>query len=300
MYELIIIGAGPAGITASVYAARKKMNFLVVTKDVGGQMVLSADIENYIGYQFITGMELTRKFREHMEQFKVELKEQEIVNLVEKEDGSMGVLTDKGEYKTKTVVVASGRTPLKLGAEGEEEFSNRGVSYCATCDAPLFADMTVAVIGGGNSGLDAVLQLMKIAKKIYLIDIAAKLRADPVMVEKARSSDKVVIYNNTTVKQIYGGNFVQGIKIDRKGVIEDLAVEGVFVEIGSIPASDFVKDVMKNEFGEILVNCRCETNIPGIFAAGDVTDVQGKQIIVAGGEGAKAALSAFEYLSKNR
>lgn len=300
MYELIIIGAGPAGITASVYAARKKMNFLVVTKDVGGQMVLSADIENYIGYQFITGMELTRKFREHMEQFKVELKEQEIVNLVEKEDGSMGVLTDKGEYKTKTVVVASGRTPLKLGAEGEEEFSNRGVSYCATCDAPLFADMNVAVIGGGNSGLDAVLQLMKIAKKIYLIDIAAKLRADPVMVEKARSSDKVVIYNNTTVKQIYGGNFVQGIKIDRKGVIEDLAVEGVFVEIGSIPASDFVKDVMKNEFGEILVNCRCETNIPGIFAAGDVTDVQGKQIIVAGGEGAKAALSAFEYLSKNR
>lgn len=300
MYELIIIGAGPAGITASVYAARKKMNFLVVTKDVGGQMVLSADIENYIGYQFITGMELTRKFREHMEQFKVELKEQEIVNLVEKEDGSMGVLTDKGEYKTKTVVVASGRTPLKLGAEGEEEFSNRGVSYCATCDAPLFADMNVAVIGGGNSGLDAVLQLMKIAKKIYLIDIAAKLRADPVMVEKARSSDKVVIYNNTTVKQIYGGNFVQGIKIDRKGVIEDLAVEGVFVEIGSIPASDFVKDVMKNEFGEILVNCRCETNIPGIFAAGDVTDVQGKQIIVAGGEGAKAALSAFEYLSRNR
>lgn len=300
MYELIIIGAGPAGITASVYAARKKMNFLVVTKDVGGQMVLSADIENYIGYQFITGMELTRKFREHMEQFKVKLKEQEIVNLVEKEDGSMGVLTDKGEYKTKTVVVASGRTPLKLGAEGEEEFSNRGVSYCATCDAPLFADMNVAVIGGGNSGLDAVLQLMKIAKKIYLIDIAAKLRADPVMVEKARSSDKVVIYNNTTVKQIYGGNFVQGIKIDRKGVIEDLAVEGVFVEIGSIPASDFVKDVMKNEFGEILVNCRCETNIPGIFAAGDVTDVQGKQIIVAGGEGAKAALSAFEYLSRNR
>ncbi len=300
MYELIIIGAGPAGITASVYAARKKMNFLVVTKDVGGQMVLSADIENYIGYQFITGMELTRKFREHLEQFKVELKEQEIVNLVEKEDGSMGVLTDNGEYKTKTVVVASGRTPLKLGAEGEEEFSNRGVSYCATCDAPLFTDMTVAVIGGGNSGLDAVLQLMKIAKKIYLIDIAAKLRADPVMVEKARSSDKVVIYNNTTVKQIYGGNFVQGIKIDRKGVIEDLAVEGVFVEIGSIPASDFVKDVMKNEFGEIIVNCRCETNIPGIFAAGDVTDVQGKQIIVAGGEGAKAALSAFEYLSRNR
>lgn len=300
MYDLIVIGAGPAGITASVYAARKKMNFLVVTKDVGGQMVLSADIENYIGYQFITGMELTRKFREHMEQFKVELKEQEIVNLVEKEDGDIRVLTDKGEYKTKTVVVASGRTPLKLGAEGEEEFSNRGVSYCATCDAPLFADMNVAVIGGGNSGLDAVLQLMKIAKKIYLIDIAAKLRADPVMVEKARSSDKVVIYNNTTVKQIYGGNFVQGIKIDRKGVIEDLAVEGVFVEIGSIPASDFVKDVMKNEFGEILVNCRCETNIPGIFAAGDVTDVQGKQIIVAGGEGAKAALSAFEYLSKNR
>ena len=300
MYDLIIIGAGPAGITASVYAARKRMNFMVVTRDIGGQAALSYDIKNYVGYQFITGPALAQKFREHLEQFNLEMREGESVTSVSKEGDIVKVKTDKGEYTAKTAIIASGRVPRKLGVEGEEEFKNRGVTYCATCDGPLFADKEVAVIGGGNSALDAVLQLIKIAKKIYLINIGPKLRADPIMVEKAKNSEKVVIYNSTKVKKINGDTFVKGIKISREGKEEDLAVEGIFIEIGSIPSSDFIKNIEKNEIGEIFVNCLCETSIPGIFAAGDVTNVYAKQIIVACGEGAKAALASFEYISKTK
>ncbi|HCJ67303.1 MAG TPA: thioredoxin-disulfide reductase [Elusimicrobia bacterium] len=300
MYDLIIVGAGQAGITASIYAARKRMNFLVITKDLGGQTILSAKVENYTGYQFIPGTELVDKFREHLEQFKIELKEGERVTLVKKDKDILKIETEKGKYETKTAVVASGRIPRKLGVEGEDEFKNRGVTYCATCDAPLFADMEVAVIGGGKAALDAVLQLIKIARKVYLMDIAPQLRADPIMVEKTKKSEKVTIYNNTKVDKIYGDKFVRGMRISRQGKSEDLAVGGIFIEIGSLPATDFVPEVAKNEIGEIIVNCRCETNIPGLFAAGDVTNVPAKQIIVACGEGAKASLSAFEYLSKKK
>jgi alkyl hydroperoxide reductase subunit F len=298
MYDSIIVGAGPAGITASVYAARKRMNFLVITGDIGGQAILSSDIENYTGYQFITGVELAQRFREHLEQFELELKEGERVTSVTKEGNVVRIETDKGKYQAKTMIVASGRIPRKLGVKGEGEFKNRGVTYCATCDAPLFSDMDVVVVGGGNAALDAVLQLIKIAKKIYLVDIADRLRADPIMVEKARNSEKVVIYNNAKVKQISGDKLVQGVTIERERKAEDLPVGGIFIEIGYAPTSEFIKDVAKNEIGEIIVNCRCETNISGIFAAGDVTDVPAKQIIVACGEGAKAALSAFDYISR--
>jgi alkyl hydroperoxide reductase subunit F len=298
MYDLIIVGAGPAGITASIYAARKRMNFLIITKDIGGQAALSSYIENYIGYQFVTGAELIQKFREHLEKFDLLIKEGETVNLVEKENKVVKVKTEKDEYRAKTVIVASGRIPKKLKVKGEDEFKNKGVTYCATCDGPLFSDLDVAVIGGGNSALDAVLQLIKIARKIYLIDIAQELKADPVMIEKAKESGKVIFYLNTSVVEIYGDKFVKGIKIKRDGILEDLSVEGIFIEIGSNPVSEFVKDVEKNKSGEIVVNCKCETNIPGIFAAGDVTNVPAKQIIVACGEGAKATLSAFEYISR--
>ena len=299
-YDLVIVGAGPAGITASVYAARKKMRFLVISKDIGGQATLSSDIENYTGYQFITGPELVQKFKEHLEQFDVTVKEGETAVSVKKKNEGIHIQTDKEHYESKTVIVASGRLPRKLNAEGEGEFKNRGVAYCATCDAPLFSDMDVAVIGGGNAGLDATLQLINIAKKIYLIEVAPELRADPIMVEKARASGKVLIYTGTKLERIYGDNFVQGIKITKEGEAEDIAVEGVFIEIGSIPASDFVEGVEKNEAGEIIVNCRCETNVPEIFAAGDVTNVPSKQIIVAAGDGAKATLSVFEYLIRSK
>jgi len=297
-YELIIIGAGPAGITAGVYAARKRMNFLIITTDIGGQASLSWDIENYIGYQFIAGTELMEKFKEHLEKFDVEVRNNEKATGVEKSGALVQIHTDKDEYTAKTVIIASGRKPRKLGAPGEDEFKNKGVTYCATCDAPLFADMDVAVIGGGNAALDAALQLIKIAKRIYLIEVKPKVTADRIMIEKTTESGKVFIYTGTKVKRIYGEQLVQGIEIEKDGKVEDLPVGGIFVEIGSTPASDFATGVIKNERGEIVVNCSCETNIPGVFAAGDVTNVPAKQIIVACGEGAKACISAFDYVNR--
>jgi alkyl hydroperoxide reductase subunit F len=297
-YELIIIGAGPAGITAGVYAARKRMNFLIITTDIGGQASLSWDIENYIGYQFIAGTELIEKFKEHLHKFAVEVRNNEKITQVEKADPFVQIQTDKGEYAAKTVIIASGRRPRKLDAPGEDEFKNKGVTYCATCDAPLFAGMDVAVIGGGNAALDAALQLIKIAKRIYLIEVKPKVTADRIMVDKAQESGKVFIYTDTKVKRIYGEQLVRGIEIEKDGTLEDLPVGGIFVEIGSIPASDFAAGVTKNERGEIMVNCSCETNMPGIFAAGDVTNVAAKQIIVACGEGAKACIAAFDYVNR--
>jgi thioredoxin reductase len=299
-YDLIIVGGGPAGITASVYAARKRMDFLVITRDIGGQTALSADIENYTGYKFITGADLVEKFTEHMEQFAIAIKQEQTVTRVEKSDHLIEVDTEGDSYQARTVIIASGRVPRELDVEGEKKYKHRGVTYCATCDAPFFADVDVAVIGGGNSGLDAVLQAIKIANKIYLVEIGPELRADPIMVEQARNSNKVTFLTSTKVERIYGGDFVEGITVSTQGTRRNLDVRGVLVEIGYDPVSDFVKGVSRNRFNEIIVNCRCETNVPGILAAGDVTDVYAKQIIVACGEGVKATLAAFEYLSTRR
>jgi alkyl hydroperoxide reductase subunit F len=300
MFDLIIIGAGPAGITASIYAARKKMNFLVITKDIGGQAVWSGEIKNYTGYQFITGPELAGKFEEHMRKYGIKLKENEVVIELKRKEDRVWVKTDKGAYEAKTAVIASGKRSRELGVPGEVEFKNRGLTYCATCDGPLFAEKDVAVIGGGNSALDAALQLIQIAKHIYLINITSVLSGDAIMREKVSNSKKVSILNRTQVTAILGDKMVSGIKIRRQEREETLPVQGVFIEIGLIPNSEFAKKLEKNELGEIKVNCRNETNIPGIFAAGDVTEVPEKQIIVAAGEGAKAALSAFRYLAQHR
>lgn len=300
MYDLIIIGAGPAGITASVYAARKKMSLLVITKDIGGQTALSGDIENYTGYQFITGPDLATKFEEHMRKFDIALKENEEVIEVKKIDDKIVVKTQKASYEAITVIIASGKRSRELNVPGEKEFKNKGLTYCATCDAPLFAGKVVAIIGGGNSALDAALQLIKISPHIYIINIAPKLTGDPIMREKIENSEIVDIFNSAQVTEIFGDKLVTGIRIKREGKEEPLAVQGVFVEIGLIPNSEFAKDVKKNPYGEIMVNFRNETNIAGIFAAGDVTDVPEKQIVIAAGEGSKAALSAFRYLGTTK
>lgn len=300
IYDLIIIGAGPAGITAAVYAVRKRMSLLVVTGDIGGQAAISGDIENYTGYQFITGPELAAKFEEHLRRYDFSLKENEEVLSLYKEEGLVCVETSKGSYKAKCAIIASGKRSRQLDVPGEKEFKNKGLTYCATCDGPLFSGKTVAIIGGGNSALDAALQLINIARFVHIVNIAQELTGDAVMRQKVQDNKKVSVLNNSRVTAVMGDNFVSGILVRGADKEEKISVEGVFVEIGLIPNSEFVQGVEKNRQGEIKINSRNETNITGIFAAGDVTDVPEKQIIIAAGEGAKAALSVFGYLARSQ
>ena len=300
IYDLIIIGAGPAGITASVYAARQKLNFLVISLDIGGQAAWSGDIENYTGYQFISGPELAKKFQEHMHKYNIVLKENEEVLGVKKSGEVIAVKTNKADYQARSIIITSGKKSKELGVIGEKEFKNHGLTYCATCDGPLFADKDVVVVGGGNSALDAVLQLIKIAKHIYIVNNADQLTGDSIMLLKIKEASNVTILNSSQILAVLGDKFVSAVKIKNNGKERELAVSGVFVEIGLIPNSEFTDGVIKNQSEEIKINLSNQTNIPGIFAAGDVTDVPEKQIIIAAGEGAKAALSVFRYLAQKR
>lgn len=287
-------------MTAAIYAARKKMDFLVITKEVGGQTNWTKNVENYAGFSLVSGGQLAVSFREHLKQYGVTAKEGETVTEVGRDGNAVAVRTNKGEYLATAAIIASGKIPRILGVEGENRLRNKGLAYCATCDAPLFAGMDVAVVGGGNSALGAVIQLAGIAKKVFLIIEGKKPSADPVMTEKALAGGKTELIAEAKVTRILGDRFVSGIALERGGKAEELAVEGVFVETGSVPSSDFAKGVDRNEKGEILVNSGSETSLPGVFAAGDVTNVPAKQIIVACGEGAKAAIAAFDYVNRNK
>lgn len=298
MLDLLIVGGGPAGITAAIYAARKGLDFVLLSRDLGGQAALSADVENYTGYQFITGPDLVSKFEEHLKQFNIRFHVRENVKQVSRKEAAFNVESDKGSYEARTVIIASGRRPRWLGIPGEKQFMNKGVSYCATCDGPLFRSKTVAIVGGGNSALDACLQMIPIAKKIYLVNINPELDGDEVMRRKVQGSPKVEVLNNTSSRQITGEMFVKALKVESQGKERELAVEGIFVEIGSVPNSEMAAIAGKNSYGEIIVDHLNQTDVPGLFAAGDVTNVPEKQIIVAAGEGAKALLGVFRYLSQ--
>jgi alkyl hydroperoxide reductase subunit F len=302
LYDLIIIGAGPAGMTAAIYAARRKLKFLILSIDVGGQMSWSSEVENYPGTTSLTGIELTKKFQDHMKKYNIKIKLGEVVKISKK--GKICVIkTKKNIYESKAVIIASGKAPKKLGVPGEEEFTSKGVNYCATCDAPLFKDKTVAVIGGGNSGLEAALFLAKYSKKVYVLDLMKKLMGEPYLKDKVLQDKKIVPILGVKTKEILGDKFVSGLKYDLNGVEKTIKVEGIFIEIGLISKTAFT-DVKKNKWGEIMIFRGTKTHnenltsVPGIFAAGDITDIPVKQIIVAAGEGAKAALASFDYINR--
>jgi thioredoxin-disulfide reductase len=300
IYDLIIVGGGPAGITAGIYGARYKLKTLLITKDFGGQIAKKAvPIENYPGFKEISGLELIQKFKEHLEKFKIET-EIDLVIKIEK-NKNFSVLTKNGKkFESKSVIIASGADPRPLKVQGEKEFIGKGVSYCTVCDAPLFKEKTAAVIGGGNAGFEAAIALSRWAKKIYILEYGERVMADLENQELAKKMGKVEIITNALLKEIKGERFVNAIIYqDRKtGENKELKVEGVFVEIGSQPASSFAGDLVDfNEKGEIKVDFETfQTKTPGLFAAGDVNEGKYKQIVTAAGEGAKAALAAAEYL----
>jgi len=301
LYDLIIIGAGPAGMTAAVYAARKKMNALLLSKDHGGQLLWTSGIENYMGFQFIEGFELMQKFEEQVKQFPLEQRIGQGAVSLAQVDGGFEIGTDAGEsYQARAVIIATGKRPRQLGVPGEEELKGRGVTYCATCDGPLFAGEKVAVIGGGNSALEAVDDMIKIAEHVHLISLTA-LDGDQIIIDRVKKATNVTILVEHTVTEIHGSGRVEGVTVKdlRTGEQSRLDVGAVFIEIGLIPNSEFAKGISKrNELDEIEVDQGCELGVPGLFAAGDVTNVPEKQIVVAAGEGAKAALRAQRYLQR--
>jgi len=301
VYDIIIIGGGPAGMTAAVYAARKQIKSLLVSKDIGGQLLWTSDIENYMGFQYISGKELTEKFRSQMEQFPiVDIVLGNPVEKLEKQDSNFVVTTtDSKKFTGKTIIIATGKRYRPMNVQGEKEFVGRGVSYCATCDAPLFAGKNVMVVGGGNSAFTSVIDLMKLANKIYVVNIMDNWQADTVLLEKTKGATNVEWMLSHRVTAIHGDKYVTGVSVESLKTKEtkNLTVHGVFIEIGLIPNSEFVKGfILQNSHGEIVVDCSCQTSVTGVFAAGDVTTVPDKQISIAIGEGSKAALSAYKYL----
>lgn len=305
LYDVIIIGAGPAGFSAGIYCARDKLKTLIISKDIGGQVAISSEIENYLGFHLTQGPELVKKFEEHLKDFEVEQKIGIEVKKISGRFGDFTVATLAKEFKAKTILLVLGGQHKKLNIPGEEKLAGQGVSYCAVCDAPFFKDKAVAVIGGGNSALEAVHFLDKIAKKIYLVNIDDKFgdQADPLLVDRVKECKEAEVILNAQTKEILGPKRVTGIKyLDKNtGQEKTLAVDGVFVEIGSVPTTDFVKDLVElNQWKEIKIDQHNMTSQEGIFAAGDATEISGKQVIIAAGEGAKAAIGISTYLAKQK
>lgn len=302
MYDCIIIGAGPAGMTAGIYTARRKMKTLIISKTIGGQMVWSADVENYTGFTMISGADLTLRFQEHMAALKddLEVKIGEEVASIEKNITTITVTTKTGDvYYGKTVIIASGKDPRHLGVPGEKDFFGKGVAVCATCDAPLYKDKIVAVVGGGNSSMDSICALSKVAKQVFVLNINDDFTGEALVKDRILSLQNVRVYHQTKVTKIVGTKNVTGVGILQFGKKEEvLKVDGVFIEVGYEPNNAFATELAVDEQGLIKVDRNLQTSVPGIFAAGDINDAWGEQIIIAAGEGAKAAMAVGDYLGK--
>lgn len=302
-YDLIIIGGGPAGITAGIYAARQKLRTLLITKSFGGQIASKTmAVENYPGFEEISGTELIEKFEKHLRKQKIDIRNDEVIK-VEKIGTSLSITTtSKKQFQAMTVIIASGADPRPLEIPGEKEFIGKGLSYCAVCDGALFPKKTVAVIGGGNTAFETAIFLSKIAKKIYILEYNPKVRADRKNQELVQKSGKIEIITNVAVRKIIGDKFIKGLVCEDKktGKKINLPVEGVFVAIGLQPSSTFARGLVDlNEKDEIMVDFEtCQTKTPGLFAAGDCNVGKFKQIVTAVGEGAKAALAAFYHIQK--
>ena len=305
MFELIIIGGGPAGVAAAIYAARKKIKTAIIAEEFGGQSTISDDIQNWIGTIKLSGFDLAKQLENHLRVYAndMEIVDGERIEKVEKVgENHFKLITTEGKvYETERVLVTSGSHRKRLEVPGAKEFDGKGIAYCATCDAPLYDGKEVAVVGGGNAGLESVIDLEPYASKIYLLHRRDTLKADPVTQEKVKGMEKVQIIYNADTTEIMGDKFVSGLryKDNKTGEEKELAVQGVFVEIGIIPNSEIVKDIVKlNSKGEIIVNHKTQvTSDPGIWAAGDVADVLYNQNNISAGDAIKAVLNVYDRIT---
>lgn len=299
MFDTIIIGAGPAGMAAAIYAARRMMKTLLISKNIGGQIMLASDIKNYPGFDFISGIDLINKMSQQVRNAGAQIGVDEVKKISKNEAGNFLVVTDKNNYLTKTIIITMGLEPKQLNLNRENELTGRGISYCATCDGALFKGKDVAVVGGGNAALDAAELLSKIANKVYLIYHKHKLKAFESLILAVKDKKNVVMMLNSEVYKIIGETRLEKIKIMNNISQEstELGVQGLFIEIGYEPKTAMVADLVKTDtLGQVIVDLSGKTSCDGIFAAGDVTQVEFKQIVVGCGQGAVAALAAYKYL----
>jgi len=304
IYDLIIIGGGPAGVSAGVYAARKKLKTLLITSEFGGQSIVSEGVENWIGTIKISGPELAKNLKNHLLTYageSVAVKEGEYVNDIIKTENGFKVMVNNDQFETKTILVTTGSTRRKLEIPGAVEFDNKGLTYCASCDGPLFADQDVVVVGGGNAALETSAQLLAYCKSVTLLNRSNNLRGDEITIDKLKQNPKFKIILNATPKEIKGDGFVKSIVYTDSATKEDHEIEapGIFVEIGLIPTTSFVKNVLElNTIGQIPVDPRNQkTKTPGVWAAGDCTDGLYHQNNIASGDAVKALEDIYVELN---
>lgn len=302
-YDLVIIGGGPAAVAAGVYASRKRLKTIFITKDWGGQSTVSEDIQNWIGTPSISGAKLASSLKEHLKAYAediVDIREGELAQNIEKTENGFSITTDKSSYKAKTVLIATGSSRRKLNVPGAEQFENKGIVYCASCDGPLFADMDVAVIGGGNAGFETAAQLLAYCKSVVLLHKNDEFKADPVTVKKVLSNPKMHAVLNTEILEVKGSQFVEAIVYKEKetGNKVELPVSGIFVEIGSVPATAYASKLVElDKIGQVVVDPRNQrTSVDGVWAAGDCTNGLYHQNNIAAGDAVRALEDIYMWL----
>lgn len=301
LYDHLVIGGGPAGYNAALYAFRKGLSTAIIAKRLGGQLLNTSSVDNYLGIAQISGEVLNEAFINHLKQFEVPILEDVSITKIEKSGSLFKVhLDNKQTLKAKTILLSSGSNPRRLDIPGEASFSDKGVAYCAICDAPLFKDKVVIIAGGGNSAVEASLDVAKWASKVIVVH-RSEFRADKILVDQMLNHEKITVFKQTQILEIFGDTRMKGIRVLDKSTSTERNIEadGLFVEIGNIPSSDLVKNLVSlSETGHVLVDPHQRTSLPGLYAAGDVCESPYKQIIIAVAQGATAALAASEYINQ--
>lgn len=294
MHDLVIIGGGPAGYTAGIYAGRYLLDAVVIAEKKSGTLMDAPLVENFPGFPSMRGFELGKKIESHLSEYDVPIKREKAVS-ARKEGDAFIVKTDKGEHSAKALILATGWKRRKLPVEGVDKLEHKGVSYCATCDAPLFADKVVAVIGGGDAGVGAAIMISEYASKVYIVEVMDELAAEPIKQERIKNNEKIEVFTGTQVEKVIGDSWIERIVLSSG---KELDVQGMFIEIGGFPRVQLARDlgVGLDERDNIVIDAASCTNVEGVFAAGDVTNVPFKQAVVASGQGASAAWSAYRFL----
>lgn len=303
-YDVLIIGGACAGLAAATYGARRAMNVLVITKDIGGQIATTPSVENYPGIDFITGPGLSQDMLVQAQKWGAEVVYDEVTSIKKHGERDFEITGFQGTYKGKSLILAYGKTPRSLNIPGEREYSGRGVSYCVTCDAPLYRNRNVVVVGGGSSAMEGALILAKICTKVYLVHRRDEFRGEAILLEQINAEPKIELVLSHTPEEVLGdGEYVTALKVKsvKDSTTKDLTVDGVFVEIGFVVNSGLIKELVElDRMNQVITNKKMETSTPGVFAAGDLTDSPYKQAVISAGEGATAALTAYSYVNDGK